>query len=160
MVHLQFLLCDHPLGGHIRATLWRKGDLCRSIPISVLAMYDPKLLSLCKCINPDVESNPFLVISHIKSATANLYQYLATSERHLCIRRLTPYPQDIVESLMKEHSSLECIQVAAIRIPSSVEQSIEQVTLRISLREYYLDVIANELGLEDAANVMISRYGD
>ncbi|XP_027920810.1 small RNA 2'-O-methyltransferase isoform X3 [Vigna unguiculata] len=120
-------------------------------------MYDPKLLSLCKCINPDVESNPFLVISHIKSATANLYQYLATSERHLCIRRLTPYPQDIVESLMKEHSSLECIQVAAIRIPSSVEQSIEQVTLRISLREYYLDVIANELGLEDAANVMISR---
>ncbi|XP_027920805.1 small RNA 2'-O-methyltransferase isoform X1 [Vigna unguiculata] len=153
----KFLLCDHPLGGHIRATLWRKGDLCRSIPISVLAMYDPKLLSLCKCINPDVESNPFLVISHIKSATANLYQYLATSERHLCIRRLTPYPQDIVESLMKEHSSLECIQVAAIRIPSSVEQSIEQVTLRISLREYYLDVIANELGLEDAANVMISR---
>ncbi|XP_014490043.1 small RNA 2'-O-methyltransferase [Vigna radiata var. radiata] len=153
----KFLLCDHPLSGHIRATLRSKGDLCGSIPISVLAVYDGKLLSLCKCINPDVETNPFLVISYIKSAAANLCQYLATSEQYLCIRSLTPYPQDIVESLMKEHDSLECIQVAAVRIPSSVEQSIEQVTLRISLREYYLDVIANELGLEEAANVMISR---
>ena len=61
---------------------------------------------------------------------------------------------------MKKHDSLECIQVAAIRIPSSVEQSIEPVILHISLREYYLDVIANELGFEDAANVMISRYGN
>lgn len=33
--------------------------------------------------------------------TAILYQYLASSERDLCIRRLSPYPQDIAESPMK-----------------------------------------------------------
>ncbi|CAJ1935878.1 unnamed protein product [Sphenostylis stenocarpa] len=153
----KFLLCDHPLCGHIRATLRRKGDLCGSVPISVLAVYDVKLLSLCKCIDPDVESNPFLIISYIMRATANLYQYLATSERHLCIRRLSPYPQDILESLMNEHDSQECITVAAVRIPSSVEQSIEQVTLHISLKEYYIDIIAHELGFEDATNILISR---
>ncbi|KAJ1386436.1 hypothetical protein SESBI_40799 [Sesbania bispinosa] len=58
---------------------------------------------------------------------------------------------------MKEDGSQECIQVAAIRIPSSMEKPVEAVTLHISLREYYLDVVANELGLEDAANVLISR---
>lgn len=93
-------------------------------------------------------------------ATANLYQFLATSERHLWIRRRSPYPQDIIESLMKEDGSRECIQVAAIRIPSSMEQSIEAVSLHISSKEYYLDIIANELDLEDAANVLISRYVD
>ncbi|KAJ1378081.1 putative small RNA 2-O-methyltransferase [Sesbania bispinosa] len=58
---------------------------------------------------------------------------------------------------MKEDGSQECIQVAAIRVPSSMENPVEAVTLHISLREYYLDVVANELGLEDAANVLISR---
>lgn len=52
----------------------------------------------------------------------------------------------------------ECIQVEAIRIPSSMEKYVEAVTLRMSLREYYLDIIANELGLKDGANVLISRY--
>ncbi|TKY59608.1 Small RNA 2'-O-methyltransferase [Spatholobus suberectus] len=153
----KFLICDHPLSGHIRATLQRKGDLCGLVPISVIAVYDAKLLSLCKCINPEVESNPLLVISYIMRATAKLYPFLATSERHLWIKRQGPYPEDIIESLMKEDGSQECIQVAAVRIPSSVEQSIEAVTLHISLKEYYLDIIANELGFEDAANVLISR---
>lgn len=61
---------------------------------------------------------------------------------------------------MKEHGSQKCIQVTAVHIPSSVEQSIEAVTLHISSREYYLDIIANELGFEDASNVLISRYDD
>ncbi|KAK7399754.1 hypothetical protein VNO78_10943 [Psophocarpus tetragonolobus] len=152
----KFLICDHPLSGHIRATLRRKGDLCGLVPISVIAGYDAKLLSLCKCINLEVESNPFLIISYIMRATANLGQFLATFE-HLWIRRLSPYPQDIIESLMQENGSQECIQVSAIRIPSSYEQSIEAVTLHISLKEYYLDIIANELGFEDAAHVLISR---
>ncbi|XP_020232957.1 small RNA 2'-O-methyltransferase isoform X2 [Cajanus cajan] len=154
----KFLICDHPLSGHIRATLWREGDLCGLVPLSVIAVYDAKIFSLCRCINPEVESDPFLVISYIMRATANLYQFLATSERHLWIRRQSPYPQDIIESLMKEDDgSQECIQVAAIRIPSSVEQSIEDLTLHISLKEYYLDIIANELGFQDAANILISR---
>ncbi|KAK7319314.1 hypothetical protein RJT34_04033 [Clitoria ternatea] len=152
-----FLMCDHPLSGHIRATLWSKGDLCGSLPITVIAVYDAKLISLCKCINPEVESAPFLVFSYIKKATAKFCEFLTTSEQNLWIRRKNPYPQDILESFMVEDVSQDCIQVAAIRIPSSVEQSIEAVTLHISLKEYYLDIIADELGVEDAANILISR---
>ncbi|KAL2343697.1 hypothetical protein Fmac_004982 [Flemingia macrophylla] len=155
----KFLICDdHPLSGHIRATLWREGNLCGLVPLSVIAVYDAKILSLCKFINPEVESNPFFIISFIMRAAANLNQFLATSEQHLWIRRKSPYPQDIIESLMKEDGdSQECIQVAAVRIPSSVDQSIEALTLHISLKEYYLDIIAKELDFEDATNILISR---
>ncbi|KAK7267183.1 hypothetical protein RIF29_19848 [Crotalaria pallida] len=153
----KFLSSLHPLSGHIGAALWRKGDLCGSIPISVLAVYDAKLSSLSKCINSEVESNPFLVISYIMRATAELSGLLATPERHLWIRKQSPYPQDLIESLMKQDSSQECIQVAAVRIPGSLEKSVEAVTLHVSSKDYYLDIIANELGFEDAADVLISR---
>ncbi|KAK2437558.1 double-stranded RNA-binding domain (DsRBD)-containing protein [Trifolium repens] len=153
----KFLMSDHPLSGHIRATLRRKGDQCGSIPISVISVCDAKIFSLCKCINPEVESNPFLVLPYIVKATTMLHEFLAVSEQHIWIRKLNPYPQDIIESLMEEGGSQECIRVEAIRIPSSMEKHVEAVTLCMSLREYYLDIIANELGLEDDANVLISR---
>lgn len=137
-----------------------KGDCCGSVPISVIAVYDAKTFNLCKCINPEVESNPFLVISYIMKATTKLHGFLATFEQHLWISKQSPYPQDIIESVMKEGDSQECIQVAAIRIPSSMEKSVEAVTLNISSREYYLDIIANKLGLEDGADVLISRYDE
>jgi hypothetical protein len=151
-------MSDHPLSGHIRATLRRKGDQCGSIPISVISVCDAKIFSLCKCINPEVESNPFLVLPYIVRATTMLHEFLAISEQHIWIRKLSPYPQDIIESLMEEGGSQECIRVEAIRIPSSMGKHVEAVTLCMSLREYYLDIIANELGLEDDANVLISRY--
>ncbi|KAI5385729.1 small RNA 2'-O-methyltransferase isoform X2 [Lathyrus oleraceus] len=153
----KFLSTDHPLGGHIRATLRRKGNHCGSIPVSVIAVSDPKIFSLCKCINPEVESNPFLVLPYIVKGATKLHEFLTTSEQHIWIKKLCPYPQDIIESLLKEGGSEECIQVKAIRIPSSMEKCVEAVTLCMSLREYYLDIIANELGLEDGANVLISR---
>ncbi|KAK7260428.1 hypothetical protein RIF29_26460 [Crotalaria pallida] len=153
----KFLSSLHPLSGHIGAALWRKGDLCGSIPISVLDVYDAKLCSLSKCINSEVESNQYLIISYIMRAIAELSGLLATPEQHLWIRKQTPYPQDLIESLMKQGSSQECIQVAAVRIPGSVEKSVEAVTLHISSKDNYLDIIANELGFEDAADVLISR---
>jgi len=108
-----------------------------------------------------MESNPFLVISYIYIYNEGHCRLMPVScyfERHLCIR--TAYPQDIAESLMKKHDSQEFIPVAAICIPSSAEQSIVPVTPHISLRGYLVDIIANELGFDDGANVMISRYGD
>lgn len=135
-----------------------KSDHYGSIPISVIAVCDAKIFSLCKCINPEVESNPFLVLPYIVRSATKLNEFLVTSEQHIWIRKLSPYPQDIIESLMELGDTQECIQVEAIRIPSSMEKYVEAVTLRMSLREYYLDIIANELGLKDGANVLISRY--
>ncbi|XP_057748440.1 small RNA 2'-O-methyltransferase isoform X1 [Arachis stenosperma] len=152
-----FLSSLHPLSGHIGAILQRKGDLCGSLPVSVLAVYDAKLGSLCKYIDPEVESNPFLVMSYIIKATTKLSGFIATAEQHPWIRKQSPYPEDIVDSLLKQDGLQEPIQVAAVRIPSSEEKSVEAVTLHISSKEYYLNMIANELGLEDASNVLISR---
>ncbi|XP_061341209.1 small RNA 2'-O-methyltransferase isoform X2 [Gastrolobium bilobum] len=90
-------------------------------------------------------------------ATTKLHGIPATSQQHLWIRKQSPYPQDIMESIIREDGSQECIRFSAIRIPSSVEKPIESVMLCISSKEYYLDIIANELGFEDAANVLISR---
>ncbi|XLR27128.1 hypothetical protein S83_055028, partial [Arachis hypogaea] len=55
----EFLSSLHLLSGHMGAILQRKGDLCGSLPVSVLAVYDAKLGSLCKYIDPEVESNPY-----------------------------------------------------------------------------------------------------
>lgn len=154
---LQFLTSLHPLSGHLGATLWRKGDCCGSIPVSVMAVYDTKLFNLCKCIDPVVESNPLLVNLYIMKAATKLCGFLSTSEQHLWLKKQSPYPQDITESLMMQSSMLECIQVSAAKIPSSMEKPIEAVTLHVSAKEYYLDIIAKELGLEDSSYVLISR---
>ncbi|KAI9122496.1 hypothetical protein K1719_006336 [Acacia pycnantha] len=153
----KFLPSLHPLIGHLGATLCRKGDLCGSIPVSVIAVYDTKLFNLCKCINPAVESNPLLVNLYIMRAATKLYEFLSTSEQHLWLKKKSPYPQDITESLIIQTSMPECIQVSAAKIPSSMEKPIETVTLHVSVKEYYLDIIAKELGLEDASYVLISR---
>ncbi|MED6188555.1 hypothetical protein PIB30_087078 [Stylosanthes scabra] len=152
-----FLSSLHPLSSHIGATLQRKVDLCGSLPVSVLAVYDAKLCSLCKFVDPEVESNPFLVMSYIIKASTKLSGFLATAEQHPWIIKQSPYPEDVVNSLLKQYALQEPIQIAAVRIPSSEEKSVEAVTLHISPKEYYLDIIANELGLEDASNVLISR---
>ena len=137
--------------------MWRKKDLYGSIPVSVIAVYDPRSSSLCKVINPDVESNPLLVISYMVKAATELSEILVTSEQHLWLKRKSPYPEEIIKSLMTEDGALDCIQVRATRIPSAVEKSVEAVTLQIPSEDYYLDVIARELGLKDAAEVLISR---
>ena len=156
---MQFLTSLHPLSGHLGSTLWRKGDLCGSIPVSVIAVYDTKLFNLCKCINPLVESNPLLVNLYIIRAATKISGFLSTCEQHLWLKKQSPYPQDVVESLVLQAGMPDCIQVAAAKIPSSMEKPIETVTLHISAKEYYLDIIAKELGLEDASFILISRYG-
>ncbi|KAF7842437.1 small RNA 2'-O-methyltransferase isoform X1 [Senna tora] len=153
----KFLSSLHPLSGHFGATLWREGDLCGSIPVSVLSVYDTKLSNLCKYINPKVESDPLLVSLYIMKAARKLSGFLSTSEQHLWIKKLSPFPQEVTESLMTQTVLPECVQVAATRVPCSMEKHVEAVTLQISAREYYLDVIAKDLGLEDANNVLISR---
>ncbi|KAK4264544.1 hypothetical protein QN277_025704 [Acacia crassicarpa] len=154
----KFLTSLHPLIGHLGGTLWRKGDLCGSIPVSVIAVYDTKLFNLCKCINPAVESNPLLVNLYIMRAATKLYEFLSTSVQHLWLKKKSPYPQDMTESLVMQTSIPECIQVSAAKIPSSMEKPIETVTLHVSAKEYYLDIIAKELGLEDASYVLISSF--
>lgn len=157
---VKFLSSDppHPLSGHLRAALEREGDLCGLVPLSVMAVYDSRLNNLCKCINPKVESNPFLVIPLIMRAASRLSELVATSEGQLSIWRKKLYPPEVIESSVDQKSGApQSTLVEAIHIPCSQEKAIELVILDISSTGYYLDVIAKKLDLADAAKVLISR---
>jgi hypothetical protein len=155
---LKFLSTLHPLSGHLRAALEREGDLNGLVPVSVMVVCDSKLGNICKCINPKVESNPFLVIPLIMRAATRLSGLVATSEGQLSIWRQNSYPPEIIESSVNQQSgSPQSTSVEAIRIPCSLEKDVELVTLDISSTGYYLDVIAKNLDLADAAKLLISR---
>ncbi|XP_057972715.1 small RNA 2'-O-methyltransferase-like [Malania oleifera] len=77
---LQLLSTLHSLSGHFRAVLQREGDLSGSIPVSVMAIYDAKLCSLCKSIDPMVEANPLLAVQLIMKAAARLPGFIVSSE--------------------------------------------------------------------------------
>ncbi|KAJ7969132.1 Small RNA 2-O-methyltransferase [Quillaja saponaria] len=148
----------HPLSGHFRATFGSKGDACGLVPVSVIAVYDAKLHSLCKSIDSEVELNPLLIILFIMRATSRLSEFLVTSKEHLWIRRQNPYPPEIIESSRSELcGSPKSVQIEAIFLPCSLEKSVGAMTLHVSSNEYFLDVIAKKLGLEDAHDVLVSR---
>ncbi|KAM1235088.1 hypothetical protein TB2_004464 [Malus domestica] len=164
VAHVSFLFSDeflptlHPLSGHFRAALQREGDLSGQIPASVIAVFDARLFNMCKSIDPEVESNPFLVISYVMRAAARLSGLLATCEEELWIRRKNPYTPEIIESSSVEQSdSRENFSIEAINVPRSVEKRVEKVILNLSSSGYFLDVIAKQLGLLNAADILISR---
>ncbi|KAM7505770.1 hypothetical protein LguiB_004674 [Lonicera macranthoides] len=154
----EFLSAIHPLSGHFRAALRREAHYTGFVPISVISIYDAKLISLCKYINPETESNPFLVMSLVTKAAAKLLGSVSISEDQLSIRKEGSYPSETLESLVDQQSSfLNDTWISAVRVPYSDEKSTEALTLNISDNIYYLDVIAQELGVTDASQVLISR---
>lgn len=136
----------------------RGGHLSGFIPVAAIAAFDAKINSLCKYINPEVESNHILVMSLIIEAAKRLANTLLFSEEKLSLQRLNPHPPEIIHSLLKNESSLpESISIEAVRIPSSAEKIVEPSILDASFGNYYLDAIAKELGVKDASKVLISR---
>ncbi|XP_016443271.2 small RNA 2'-O-methyltransferase-like isoform X1 [Nicotiana tabacum] len=155
---IEFLPSIHPLSGHFRAALQRGGHLSGFIPVAAIAAFDAKINSLCKYINPEVESNHILVMSLIIEAAKRLANTLLFSEEKLSLQRLNPHPPEIIQSLLKNESSFpESISIEAVRIPSSAEKIVEPSILDASFGNYYLDAIAKELGVKDASKVLISR---
>ncbi|XP_034897464.1 small RNA 2'-O-methyltransferase isoform X3 [Populus alba] len=154
----EFLSSLHPLSGHLRAALQRKGGLYGLIPASVIAACDTKTSNLCKLLNPEVESKPFLALSSIMRAIPRLSGSVVTSKGQLSIQKQNPYPTEIIESSdIQQSGSPENILVKAIQIPASLDETIQPVTLDISSSGYYLDVIAQKLGVTDASRVLLSR---
>ncbi|GLT28794.1 hypothetical protein SLA2020_037010 [Shorea laevis] len=154
----EFLSDRHPLSGHLRAALQRGGDLHGSVPVSVIAACDGKLSNLCKIINPKVESNPGLVISYILNAASRLAEVVVSSEGQLSIQKQNPYPPEIIESSMTlELDAQESIWTEAIHIPCLLEKAVEPVILHVPSNGYYMDVIAEKLGLLDANKLLVSR---
>ncbi|PQQ21239.1 small RNA 2-O-methyltransferase [Prunus yedoensis var. nudiflora] len=154
----EFLSTLHPLSGHFRAALQREGDLSGQIPASVVAVFDATLCNMCKSLDPKVESNPFLVIPYVVRAAARLSELISTSEEELWFRRQNPYaPETVESSSIQQLGSTEIFSIEAINVPSSLEKTVERVILNVSSSGYFLDVIAKQLGLLEASDVLISR---
>ncbi|PON35087.1 3'-RNA ribose 2'-O-methyltransferase, Hen [Parasponia andersonii] len=152
-----FLTSLHPLSGHFRAALQREGDLYGCVPVSVIAFLDSKLSSLSKLIDPKVELNPYKVISYVMKAAARSSGIVHTSEEQLWVRRQNPYSLEITDSAFQQSGSPGIFPIEAIYIPCSNEKNINVVKLNVSSTDYYLDVIANQLGLVDTSKVLITR---
>lgn len=154
----EFLSSLHPLSGHFRAALRRDGDLCGLLPVSVIAVFDAKLINLCKAIDDKVESNPFLVLLYTVKAVARLSGSLVAFGTHFSIRRQNPYPREIIEASATQPAGLaESMWVKAIHIPCELGKAVESVSLNVLSSGYYLDVIAKKLGLTDGNRVLMSR---
>ncbi|KAL6176404.1 hypothetical protein ACLB2K_053037 [Fragaria x ananassa] len=168
-----FLSSLHQLSGHVRAAFQREGCLAGLTPTCAIAVFDATLSNLCKSLDLKVESNPFLIISYVMRAAAELSGFIASSEGELWIRRQSPYSPEIIElsSIQQNPNnpeiiispsnqqpvSPELLMVEAIIIPCSLEKNVERVILNFTSSGYYLDVIAKQLGLLEAAHFMISR---
>lgn len=153
----KFLSGSSPLSGHFRAALQREGDLYGLIPASIIAACDVKINNLCKSMNPGVEANPFLVILLILSAASRVSGSLSTSKGKLWIKKLNPYPPEIIESSVRNESESQTYTIKIVRIPCLLEQPVEPLTLSISSTGYYLDAVACRLGLTDASELLLSR---
>ncbi|XP_022896891.1 small RNA 2'-O-methyltransferase-like isoform X1 [Olea europaea var. sylvestris] len=153
----EFLSSHHPLSGHFRAALQREGRLCGSVPISVIATYDAKISTICKYINSEAESNFLIVLSLVLRAASKLDNLVTSVDEQLSLQRRNPLLPEIIHALVDRESRLsESLSIEVIRIPSSVEKTVEPLVLTISSNGYYVDVIAQELGVNEASKVFIS----
>ncbi|KAL5977367.1 hypothetical protein ACLOJK_021713 [Asimina triloba] len=151
LFHAKFLKKYQPLVGHFRAAVQREGDLRGFLPVSVIAACDTKISNLCKSINPTSESNPHLSLALILKAARH------SGSLHTCEGKFGIWKQNPCSSDMIQPDSRESIHIKAIRIPCLMEMPVEMVTLSVASKEYYLDVIAQKLGVEDCSQVIISR---
>uniref|UniRef100_A0A6N2LFY3 Small RNA 2'-O-methyltransferase Hen1 La-motif C-terminal domain-containing protein n=1 Tax=Salix viminalis TaxID=40686 RepID=A0A6N2LFY3_SALVM len=128
IARIKYLFTDEVVA--LRAALQRKGGLYGLVPASVIAACDTKTSNLCKLLNTEVESKPFLALSLIMRAIPRLSGFVVTSKGSFSIQKQNPYPTEIIDNTN----------------PASLDETIQPVTLDISSSGYYLDVIAQKLG--------------
>ncbi|KAI7979086.1 Phenylalanine--tRNA ligase alpha subunit, cytoplasmic [Camellia lanceoleosa] len=98
-------------------------------------------------------------MSLMLKAASRLSGSVSASEEQLSMKRENPYPPEIVQSVVDQQSSLlDSILIKVVRISYLVEKTVEPLTLNVASNGYYLDIIAQELGLTDASKVLVSRF--
>ncbi|KAL8545446.1 hypothetical protein ACS0TY_005560 [Phlomoides rotata] len=153
----ELLSSTHPIRGHFRAAWIREGHFNGCVPVSVIAVFDPKICNICKYIYPAAEANILLVMSLVLKAASTLTDLVVISDEQLSIQRRNPYPSEIISPINHGSSLPESIPIDVVHIPVSRDKAVESLTLNISATGYYLDIIAHALGLMEASDVQISR---
>lgn len=128
---MKFLSCGHPLCGHFISALRREGHFKGCVPISVIAVYDAKMSSICKYVNPMAESKSLLVMSLIWRASKKLAHSFSFYDDQLSLQRRNQYPPEIIaSSLSHEVDPSDSSSVIIILIPSSLDKAVENLTLK------------------------------
>ncbi|KAK1309019.1 Small RNA 2'-O-methyltransferase [Acorus calamus] len=149
----EFLSSAHPLVGHIKEASQREGGL---VPLSIIAACDVKVNNLCKLIDPKAELDTLSVVILILKAAKQCGSVCISGD--LWIRKRNPYAPAIIQSFGNHLSEpTECVQVEAIHVPCSAEKSVGTLSIDIVPNKYYMDEIAQSLGVCDSSVVLISR---
>ncbi|KAI8022755.1 Phenylalanine--tRNA ligase alpha subunit, cytoplasmic [Camellia lanceoleosa] len=152
VLRLSYLFSNESSFAERGSTQWFSSNFCPCV-------YDTKFSSLCKSINPKVESNPLLIMSLMLKAASRLSGFVSASKEQLSMKRENPYPPKIVQSVVDQQSSLlDSILIKVVQISYLVEKTVEPLTLNVASNGYYLDIIAQELGLTDASKVLVSSF--
>lgn len=151
---VKFLQSSHPLVAHFEAALLQRQRVEILLPASVFPVCDVKLFNLCKSINPNAEVDPLIPLALTMKA-AKQSNFIYTSRDNLWISRQT---SGGIQPLFENNSiATENIQTEAIFIPCCTKKPVEAFHLEVAANEYYVDVIAQKLGVMDSSQVLISR---
>lgn len=178
------VLSYKPLTEHFRAAVQRKGPGFGQVSAVVLTVLDAKITSQCKFVDPLAENNPAYAAALVSKAAAACSS-LRLSGDGLWIGRSDPFSpelvtklltdqedriniaipddSDVLESLQATHSSIisacnGALSLKAVYISACANKELSTIRLPSTPYVYYLDAIADELGLQDAGHVFMSRY--
>ncbi|KAL2635375.1 hypothetical protein R1flu_006854 [Riccia fluitans] len=159
----------HPLRQHFKAAVKRDEFRYGQVPMSALVALDTKINSLCKLIDRKAETSPAYAMALLCKAASTCPSIKMDTET-LCLRREEPFPPEIEEELLKtwrfdeelpDSPDLEVTETElrsiAVHIPCSVNARAFAADLVVKPGEYYMDVIARELGVKCGGKVLMSR---
>lgn len=154
----EILSSSHPLVGHFRNALGKVKEFYSMIPLPAIASCDVKVNSLCKIIDPKVESDPLLLSSFIWKAARMSCSVCTTPSGGFWIWKHDPYSPRALETLMShDPGSKDTILIKALRIPCSVMGNVETLSLDVSGNQHYMDEIAQKIDARDASHLLVSR---
>ncbi|KAL3692474.1 hypothetical protein R1sor_006125 [Riccia sorocarpa] len=159
----------HPLRQHFKAAVRLEGFRYGQVPMSALVALDTKMNSLCKLIDRKAETSPAYAIALLCKAASTCPSIKIDTDT-FCISREDPFPAEIEEELLKTRRFDEelpdspdaevtetALRFRAVHLPCSVNSPAFASDLVVKPGEYYMDVIARELGVKCGGKILMSR---
>ncbi|CAM6105309.1 unnamed protein product [Calypogeia fissa] len=158
-----------PLREHFKVAVKRKGSRYGQVPISAVVALDAKINTLCKVIDRKSETDPVYAVAILCKA-ASICTSVKFDCETLCISRIEPFKPEVEQELLqrKQEVSTEVSEsmrqeqvphlcFRAVLIPSSVDRAVCSSRIVVEPEQYYMDVLAERIGLEDGSRLAMSR---
>ncbi|KAJ7565456.1 hypothetical protein O6H91_02G061700 [Diphasiastrum complanatum] len=154
-----------PLVEHFRIALKKSDTGSVKVPATVLSSLDTKIISLCQTLDDKCKRDPTRVVRLVCCA-AKMSSSLRCDQDGLWICKVEPFSLDVKEVLLEEseledgsipQTEAKNVQFEAIYIPFALEKMVSIIQIVLGSSDYFLDVVAHQLGVKDGAHVLISR---